>query len=287
MVLCVVGPTASGKTGLAIGLAELFGGEVVSCDSMQIYRGMDIGTAKPTMSERRGIPHHMLDIVEPSEPFSAARYAEEASACVDGILSRGRLPVIAGGTGLYLNALLYGLHPAAGHPELRREIEAREEIYAELERVDPAAAARLHPNDRKRIVRALEVYYGSGETISERHEISRLEPPRYKSLTIGIKVERGELYARIDERVDKMLAEGLRDELKAFEERVPPPCHTAAQAIGYKEHGDAETIKMNTRRYAKRQMTWFNRMPDVHWVEGENILEQATRIAEKYGLHKV
>lgn len=287
MVLCVIGPTASGKTGLSIELAERFCGEVVSCDSMQIYRGMDIGTAKPLMEERRGIPHHMIDVADPGEPYSAARYAKEASACVDDILKRRKLPIITGGTGLYLNALLYGLHPAEGSDTLRREIEARDDIYGELERVDPAAAARLHPNDRRRIIRALEVFYSSGDTISNKHELSKLTPPRYETLVIGINPERRVLYERIERRVDKMMSDGLLEELRAFQARIPPPCHTAAQAIGYKENGDAEAIKMNTRRYAKRQMTWFRKMSGVNWIEGENITEQATQIVEKCGLHKV
>jgi tRNA dimethylallyltransferase len=286
MVLCIVGPTASGKTALAVELALIFGGEVVSCDSMQVYRCMDIGTAKPDIGERKGVPHHMIDVCDPDEPYSAARYATEASVCIDDILKRGRLPIITGGTGLYLNALLNGIHPAAGNADMRHDIASREDIYSELLSVDPAAAARLHPNDRRRIIRALEVRYTSGEPISEHHAKSEKAPPRYGSLIIGIRFDdRAELYERIDRRVEKMLEAGLTDEINALMSRVPPPCHTAAQAIGYKESGDKETIKLHTRRYAKRQMTWFNKLPDVHWISySENMLDAATKIVDAYGL---
>ncbi|MCL2080946.1 MAG: tRNA (adenosine(37)-N6)-dimethylallyltransferase MiaA [Oscillospiraceae bacterium] len=289
MVLCVIGPTASGKTALSVELALKFGGEVISCDSMQIYRGMDIGTAKPTAAERKGVPHHMIDVCDPSEPYSAARYAREASACADDILKRGRLPVITGGTGLYLNALLYGIHRAEGSAGLREDIQRRNDLHTELSNLDPAAAARLHPNDKRRIVRALEVYYSSGRPISEHHEESKKIPPRWKTLIIGIRfADRAELYERIERRVDRMLELGLPEEINALLSRVPPPCHTALQAIGYKELGDAEAIKRNTRRYAKRQMTWFGKMPDVQWIDfSENILGEASKIAEIAGLHKL
>ncbi|MCL1820316.1 MAG: tRNA (adenosine(37)-N6)-dimethylallyltransferase MiaA [Oscillospiraceae bacterium] len=289
MILCVIGPTASGKTALSVELTLLFGGEIVSCDSMQVYRGMDVGTAKPTVDERKGVPHHMIDICDPSEMYSAARYAEEAAACIDEILKRGKVPIITGGTGLYLNALIYGLHPSPGRLNIRSEIENRPNLHDELRKVDPDAAAKLHPNDKRRIVRALEVYYAGGDPISQLHEKSREMPPRYAPLTIGIRfADRAELYRRIDERVDKMLANGLLSEIQALTEREPPPCRTAMQAIGYKEFGDAETIKMNTRRYAKRQMTWFKKMPDVHWLDySGNILCEATKIVENAGLHKL
>lgn len=289
MLLCIIGPTASGKTALSVELARAFNGEVVSCDSMQVYRGMDIGTAKPTMDERKCVQHHMLDVCDPSEVYSAARYAAEAAVCILGIQARGKLPVVAGGTGLYLNALLYGLHHAPGNSEIRAEIEKRGDVYGELSRVDPEAAAKLHPNDKRRIVRALEVYYSSGEQISKHHEQSRQIPPRYESLIIGIRFdERAELYARIEKRVDKMISDGLLGEIHALQNRVPPPCRTAMQAIGYKEQGDAEAIKLNTRHYAKRQMTWFSKMPNVHWLSySENIFAEATEIAKNVGLHKV
>jgi tRNA dimethylallyltransferase len=289
MLLCVIGPTASGKTALAIELALIFGGEIVSCDSMQVYRGMNIGTAKPDMCERKGITHHMIDVCDPDEPYSAARYAAEAAVCVDGILHRGKLPIISGGTGLYLNALLNGIHRTGGSLDFRHGIANREDIFSELLRVDPEAAAKLHPNDKRRIIRALEVYYTSGKPISEHHAESQKATPRYESLIIGIRFDnRAELYERIDRRVEKMFETGLADEVAAFQSRVPPPCHTAAQAIGYKESGDIEAIKQNTRRYAKRQMTWFNKLPNVRWLSfSENILVDATKIAENAGLHKV
>jgi len=289
MVLCVIGPTASGKTALSVELALIFGGEVVSCDSMQVYRGMDIGTAKPDMCERKSVPHHMIDVCDPSEPYSAARYAAEASVCIDDILKRGKLPIISGGTGLYLSALLNGIHPTASNMDMRGEIESREDLYNELLCVDPDAAAKLHPNDRRRIVRALEVFYTSGEPISKHHADSRKIPQRYEPLIIGIRFDnRAALYERIDRRVEQMFDRGLPDEVSALMSRVPPPCHTAAQAIGYKESGDKEAIKLNTRRYAKRQITWFNKLPDVYWLSSsENVLNEATRIAKNAGLHKL
>ena len=205
-ILVIVGPTASGKTRLAVELAHEWNGEVVSADSMQVYRRMDIGTAKPTAEEMDGIPHHMIDVADPGEDFSAARYVEMASACVDGILARGRLPIVAGGTGLYIDSLLSGRTFAAFSPDspLRGELEAElarrggAAMLEELARVDPETAARLHPNDHKRIVRALEVFRSTGRTISQHDRETRALPPRYDALTIGLTFrERADLWARI------------------------------------------------------------------------------------------
>ena len=217
-ILVIVGPTASGKTRLAVELAHEWNGEVVSADSMQVYRRMDIGTAKPTAEEMDGIPHHMIDVADPGEDFSAARYVEMASACVDEILARGKLPIVAGGTGLYIDSLLSGRTFAAFSPDspLRGELEAElarlggAAMLAQLAQVDPETAARLHPNDHKRIVRALEVFRSTGRTISQHDRETRALPPRYDALTIGLTFrERADLWARIDQRVDQMARDGL------------------------------------------------------------------------------
>ena len=285
-ILVIVGPTASGKTRLAVELAQAHNGEVVSADSMQIYRGMDIGTAKPTREEMGGIPHHMIDVADPGEDFSVARYVEMAAACVDDILSRGKLPIVAGGTGLYVDSLLSGRTFAAFSPEspLRKELEGElaekggAAMLEQLAQVDPEAAARLHPNDHKRIVRALEVYRSTGKTISQHNKETRTIPPRYEALTIGLSYQdRSDLWARIDARVDQMAAAGLEREVRGLLSSGLSPACTAMQAIGYKEFTAAvegtmawreaeELVKLRSRQYAKRQLTWFRRNPDTHWL---------------------
>ena len=309
-ILVIVGPTASGKTRMAVELAKAHNGEVVSADSMQIYRRMDIGTAKPTAEEMDGVPHHMIDVADPEEDFSVARYVEMASACVDGILSRGKLPIVAGGTGLYVDSLLSGRTFAAFSPDssLRKELEAElaerggEAMLAELSRVDPEAAARLHPNDHKRIVRALEVYRSTGRTISEHNRETRALPPRYEALTIGLNFQdRADLWARIDARVDQMAAAGLEREVRELLSSGLSPRCTAMQAIGYKEFVAAvegamtwreaeELVKLRSRQYAKRQLTWFRRNPEVHWLLWEknpnfgNARQRSTELLEEFGL---
>ena len=303
-ILVVSGPTASGKTALAVELALAHNGEVVSADSMQIYRRMDIGTAKPTREEMRGVPHHMLDVADPEEDFSVARYVELAAACVDGILARGKLPIVAGGTGLYIDSLLSGRTFARFDPDspLRRELEeelARRggaALLEELARVDPDTAARLHPNDGKRIVRALEVYRSTGTTLTEHNAMTRSLPLRYDALTLTLAFQRREdMWARIDRRVDQMMAGGLVDEVRALlDSGVPDRC-TAMQAIGYKEmaaalRGDgdtaraAEEIKLRSRQYAKRQLTWFRRDPAARWLlwDREPDLSAALQASTKY-----
>ena len=285
-VLVLVGPTASGKTRLAVELAKEHNGEVVSADSMQIYRRMDIGTARPTAEGMAGIPHHMIDVADPEEDFSVARYVEMAAACVDDILARGKLPIVAGGTGLYVDSLLSGRTFAAFSPEssLRQELEGElaerggEAMLAELAQVDPEAAGRLHPNDHKRIVRALEVYRSTGKTISQHNRETRSLPPRYQALTIGLNFQdRADLWARIDARVEQMAAAGLEREVRELLSSGLPPTCTAMQAIGYKEFVAAvegemtwreaeELVKLRSRQYAKRQITWFKRNPDTHWL---------------------
>ena len=288
LVLC--GPTASGKTALGAALARELGGEVVSADSMQVYRGMDIGTAKPTKEEMQGVPHHMLDVADPGENYSVSRYVTDAIPIMDDILARGKLPIVAGGTGLYIDHLMAGRQfaPFAPHTaQVREQLQqkAREEglepLRQQLAQVDPEAAGRLHPNDEKRIIRALEVYLTTGKTITQHNRESQAIPPRYHPLTIGLDfVERPHLWQRIDRRVDMMMEQGLENEVRGLLERGISPACTAMQAIGYKEiaaalqagrpvEEGAEEVKLRSRQYAKRQLTWFRRNPHTHWIRWE------------------
>ena len=289
-VVCIVGPTGCGKTGLGVALAERLGGEVVSCDSMQLYRGMVIGTAAPTEAETRGVPHHMVGVIDPREDYSVARYAADAAECVDGILARGKLPILVGGTGLYLDALLrgHGYAPGTTGGETRRLLERRwddeggEVLFAELRSIDPESAAALHPNDKKRVIRALEVYRETGKTMSRHNADTRLVPPRYEPVYRGLAyADREEMKRIIDLRVDRMVAQGLFDEVRALVESGVPRTATAMQAIGYKEclgclagectqdEAVAE-IKLRSRQYAKRQLTWLRRNKDIHWFYRKN-----------------
>lgn len=282
-VLVVAGPTASGKTRLGISLALALGGEIVSADSMQVYRRMDIGTAKATASERASVPHHMLDLVDPAEDYSVSRYVEDAARCCDALLARGKLPILVGGTGLYIDSLLSGrsFSPRAEDPALRASLNVKydalggEAMLEELRRFDPERAALLHSADRKRILRALEVYLLTGETITAHDRATRALPPRYKSLFLipGFR-DRALLYQRIDLRVDEMVQQGLFEEVRSLLSSGVPPTATAMQAIGYKETaaclqgllsaGEAiAQIKQASRRYAKRQLTWFSRRADA------------------------
>lgn len=283
LVLC--GPTASGKSALAVELALRLNGEVVSADSMQVYRRMDIGTAKPTQEEMRGVPHHMLDVAEPEENYSVARYVQDAIPIVDDILARGKLPIVAGGTGLYLDALIAGREfasflPASGLREQlqhRVQTEGLPALHAELERIDPEAAARIHLNDEKRTLRALEVWHTTGKTISQHNRETQALPPRYQALTFGLNfADRADLRTHIDRRVDEMMARGLVQEVEdLLNSGVPSHC-TAMQAIGYKEMAaalregrpvaqGAEEIKLRSRQYAKRQLIWFRRNQTIEW----------------------
>ena len=287
-VICIMGPTASGKTGLAVRLAAHYGTEVVSADSMQIYRHMDIGTAKPDREERRGVLHHMLDVIEPSEDYSAARYAADAGACVDGILSRGLLPIVAGGTGLYVDALI-GARSFEEEPdtdEIRARLQAEAAahgsaaLHARLAAVDPERAARLHPNDEKRIIRALEIFEATGETATDRDRRAASRAPRYRAVKLGLDwPDRAALYGRIDRRVDLMFEAGLPEE--AARVRAMRPGRTASQAIGYKElfrYFDGlctldearEDIARESRRYAKRQLTWLRRDREIVWLDARD-----------------
>ena len=284
-IICVVGPTASGKTAFAVRLAQSLGGEVISCDSMQIYRRMDIGTAKPTVEELAQIPHHMIGIVEPNEDFSVGKYVQMADAVLQDVLVRGKTAVICGGTGLYVDSLIAGRsfapYPATGKREALERRAAEEGIgplLARLREVDPASAARLHASDEKRIIRALEVFDETGKTITWHNEQTQKQPPRYTPYWLGLDfADRNVLYSRIDRRVDLMLEAGLLDEIRALLAGGVPESCTAMQAIGYKEYlaalrgessfGEATAlVKQRSRNYAKRQLTWFRRNRAVHWL---------------------
>ena len=300
-VICVVGPTACGKTTLGVLLAKKYGGEVVSADSMQIYRGMTIGTAAPTAEEMDGVPHHMIAVADPAEQWSAARYAQAAIPIVDDILKRGKLPILVGGTGLWLDAVVQGREFAPGQAggAVRRELEAQlaaegmEPLLQELRRVDPESAARLHPADTKRILRALEVYRETGETITAHDERTRSLPPRYDAVWLGLRfADREDMRALIDRRVDAMVRSGLEEEVRALLQSGLPPSATAWQAIGYKEflgvlEGTATMeqavaeVKLRSRQYAKRQLTWLRRNPAIHWMEWEKErnFEQALQLS--------
>lgn len=284
----IVGPTAGGKSALALAIAEEIGGEIVSCDSMQIYKRMDIGTAKPTAEEMSRVKHHMIDIVEPWENFSCADYARLAGEAVDDIISRGKIPVVCGGTGLYLDALLRGgLPEIADSDEAYRaelcallEREGAEKLHKMLAEVDPESAEAIHMNNTKRVIRALEIYRTSGRKKSELDKENSSIDGKYEPLAVGLFYpDRSVLYERIDRRVDVMINDGLVDEVRALEkEGVFERSKTASGAIGYKEllgylRGEAtleesvETLKTATRRYAKRQCTWFFAKPYINKIE--------------------
>ncbi len=302
-LVCIVGPTACGKTALGVALAKKLHGEVVSADSMQIYRGMALLTAAPGPEETDGVPHHMTGVADPSEMWSAARYVQEATPVVDNILERGKLPIVVGGTGLWMDALIRGLDFAGGcsGSAVRRELEQRRDaegigpLLEELRRVDPAAASRLHPADEKRILRALEVYRETGETIGAHDARTRALPPRYGAVKIGVRfADRADMWDRIDRRVDRMVERGLLDEVRALMERGLPPDATALQAIGYRElsgvlsgarslEDAAAEMKLRSRQYAKRQLTWLRRDPSIHWIcwEKDPDLHRALQISTK------
>ncbi len=281
-IYAVCGPTAVGKTKFAIAIAQFLGGEIVSCDSMQLYQYMDIGSAKPSAAERAAVRHYLVDEIDPSEPFSAAKYQKLAKEAIEQIFAAGMYPVIAGGTGLYLNALLYDMDFSAppGDPAFREALyqEAEElgaqALYARLEKADPQAAERIHPHNIKKVVRALEAAAG-GERVGD---FSRdLKPTKeYGAVLIGLTREREELYQRINERVDLLMEQGLLEEVRGLLERGLTESDISMKGIGYKEiigylHGEypldeaVRLVKRNTRHYAKRQLTWFRRYKDMKW----------------------
>lgn len=297
-MICIVGPTASGKTALSVRLAQALGGEIVSFDSMQVYRRMDIGTAKPTPEERGGVPHHMLDVADPAENYSVSRYVQEADACVQDILSRGKPVILVGGTGLYIDSLIAGRQfaplPQTGRREAlerRAAEEGAQPLLDELRAVDPERAVRLSVSDVKRIVRALEIWQETGRTMTDFDRESRAIPPRYRPLWLGLHFpERAQLYARIDLRVELMYAQGLAQEVRALLDSGVPDRATSLQAIGYKQVVQAleaglppeaalGTIQQATRRYAKRQMTWFRANPAVQWLDASAGADEIFRAA--------
>ena len=290
-VLVIVGPTAVGKTELTLRLAEELDGEVISADSMQVYRGMDIGTAKATLAERERIPHHLIDVVEPGETFSAADYQRLSRLAVEDITARGKLPIFSGGTGLYVKAAIddYNFIEAENNYTVRNSLKQQvreaglEALYKRLQSVDPRVAERLHFNDERRIVRALEVYETTGQTLSFWEQQKDVKTAVFDAIFIGLNRPREELYARVNLRIEQMIKEGLVEEVKSLVDRGLS--FVAQQALGYKEllpylegrltlEEAKELIKLQTRRYAKRQLTWFRADTRVNWIDVTN-MEQA------------
>ena len=305
-IICLAGPTASGKTALAVQLAKEFNGEVVSCDSMYVYKRMNIGTAKPTAEEMDGVVHHMIDVAEPDQDFSVSKYCDMAAPIVDDIVARGKTAIIAGGTGLYMDSLIKGNDfadfPSTGYRQrLEQQLEETgvEPLLQQLYLVDPESAENSMSNPR-RIIRALEVYYETGITITEHNRRTQEQPARYNPLWIGLDfTERSELYRRINLRVGIMLEMGLIQEIKDLLASGIPEKATALQAIGYKEfvaalNGEcsieeaADQVRMFSRRYAKRQLTWFRRNKNIHWLirdahqSSEEILAAARQVIREF-----
>lgn len=301
-IIAVAGPTASGKTALAVELAKRISGEVVSCDSMQIYRGMDIGTAKPDEAEKCHIPHHMIDITDPDSPFSVAEFCRMARCAIDDILQRGKVPILAGGTGLYMDSVLNNIDFAdfESDPDFRAEMQelantqGNEALHSILAEKDPQAAENIHPNNVRRVIRALEVCAVTGKTFTQVNALSRRSPV-YKALILGIDTDRQLLYDRIDKRVDLMMERGLLDEVRGLYSAGIQRDTTAMQAIGYKELLDfidgrmslteaVDKIKQESRRYAKRQLTWFRRNDEIKWVslDGEAAIDRIFEMCREF-----
>ena len=304
LVIVVAGPTASGKTSLAIEIAKRFDGEIVSADSMQIYKNMDIATAKPTEKEMAEVKHHLIGFVDCNDEYSVAMYKNDALSAIRDILSRGKLPVVCGGTGLYIDTLVkntkfFDYEKSDVRSELEKTADEKgiEHLFDKLKEIDPETADRLHLNDRKRIIRALEVYLSTGKTITEQDKLSHLEESEFDWCVIGLTAcDRQFLYERINKRVDIMLESGLLREAEEF--FSGEYSSTAKQAIGYKElkpyfdglvslEEAVEKLKMETRRYAKRQLTWFRRNEKINWIEidgnnGAKIIDVAVEIIEKH-----
>lgn len=299
-IAVIVGPTAVGKTKLSIEAAKRFNGEVISGDSMQIYRGMDIGTAKVTESEMQGIPHHLIDVKEPCDPYTAADFKREVTRSIDAILEKGKLPIIAGGSGLYIQAVLHDYEFA----EQKRDEQLTERLKAELDEhgsgylyerlktFDPEQAEKIHPNNARRLIRALEVYESTGKKMSELQKQEQALSAKYNAIMIGLEMERALLYERINERVDKMIENGLIDEVQTLVSKGYEGCQSM-RAIGYKEiipylKGEqpleeaVAQLKQNSRRYAKRQYTWFRNKMDVHWyaIHPETIYKNFSQILD-------
>ena len=302
-VVAIGGPTATGKTALSVALARQFNGEVINADSMQVYRGLSVGTAKATEEERAGVCHHLLDFLNPEEPYSVAEFVEMAAGLIPKITGRGHLPLVVGGTGLYITSLLHGIAfaPQRSDPELREELqqEAEEQgaqaLYERLRQIDPEYAAKVHPNNLPRVIRALEVFRLTGRKMSEEQRQSRPETPPYRSLCLCLTYrDRAELYRRIDLRVDKMLEQGILGEAETVWLHKAE-YRTAAQAIGYKEFfpyfegtqslaACTAALKQATRRYAKRQLTWFRHQNDARWlyVDEEDAFGRAAELIQDF-----
>lgn len=301
-LLVLVGPTAVGKTALSLKLAESYDCEIISGDSMQVYRGMDIGTAKASLAERASVPHHLIDIRDPDEPYSVSDFQEECTRAIELIASRGRLPFIVGGTGLYIQSVVYGYRfSEAGQDEsFRQEMRAYAErhggeaLLARLRKVDPESAARLHPNDHRRIIRALEIYHLTGRTMSEYLAEQSDESP-YDVCIIGLTMERELLYRNIEARVDQMIAHGLIEEVQGLLDAGYHPGLISMQGLGYKEiigylQGEytrqhaIDLLKRNTRRFAKRQLSWFRHMRDIEWVDLTDPQKNITNMSHIHGI---
>lgn len=292
-LVVIVGPTAAGKTDVSIDMAKLLKGEVISADSMLVYRGMDIGTAKPTSEEMQGIPHHLIDIADPAEEFSVATFQKEAEQLIEVIVARGNLPFLVGGTGLYVRSVIdhYDFTPAPRDDELRQKLTEEADrlgpmaMHQKLAEVDAPTAARLHPNDTRRVIRALEVYYQTGKPITEYQYNDKMNQPKYRLHMFGLTMNRQLLYKRIEQRVDLMIERGLVQEVRALVEKYST-LGTALQGLGYKEiiaylNGECtleeavETLKRNTRRFAKRQLTWFRADKRIQWIEMDEFTDRS------------
>ncbi len=298
-LIIIAGPTASGKSAAAVELAKRFDGEVISADSMQVYRGMDIGSAKITEEEMQGIPHHLIDIIDPKDPWNVVRFQQEAKAAAKDIAARGKLPILAGGTGFYIQSLLYDIDFSEMEEDnaYRKSLEdfaaknGAEALHQKLLEVDPKAAAEIHPNNIKRVVRALEFHHESGQAISDHNETQRLRPEAYNAVFFVLTMERQKLYKRIDDRVDLMMRDGLLDEVKRLLAKGCAPGDVAMQGLGYKQlieyvNGACTLeeaiyqIKVQTHRFAKRQVTWFKREPNVIWIDRDQYPSNEAMLAE-------
>lgn len=302
-VVAVGGPTASGKTALSVALARAFDGEIINADSMQIYKNLDVGTAKPSAEERQGIPHYLLDFLPPETPYSVADFTAAADPLIRDITARGRLPLVVGGTGLYITSLLSGMAfaPEKTDPAIRARLQARADteggaaLYAELQRIDPGYAAQVHPNNLPRVIRALELFEATGRRMSDQRREARPAEAPYHALCLCLTCrDRAVLYSRIDRRVDEMVENGVLDEARqVYDHR--DAYRTAAQAIGYKEffpyfEGTAdltectERLKQATRNYAKRQLTWFRHMDGVVWLDASapDVTTRAVQLTQEF-----
>lgn len=296
IVYVIGGPTASGKSKLAVNLAKKINGEIISADSMQIYKDMNIGTAKVTEEEKQGIPHYLIDFISPEERYSVSNFKKDAEEKIEEILKKGKTPIIVGGTGLYIDSLIYGIKfqdeeiDTKYREQLNQlaEREGLENLYKEALKIDPEAMEKISPNDKKRIIRILEIYHKTGKTKTEQEQESRKDEVKYNYKVFAITMDRKELYEKIENRVDKMIEQGLIEEVKHVIEKYKE-FPTAMQGLGYKEvvqylenritkEEMIEKIKIETRHYAKRQLTWFRKNKEIIWLEGTALLEENINI---------